>query len=82
MKGSFLGWTLLAVLSLGMSGCGGDDDDDGGGGACAHAQMVCEGNADIEIDCDDFDGTPSSIKDCVGKAANCDAVAACLFGGS
>ena len=81
MKGLLLGSIMLAGLSLASAACGGDDDDDGGGG-CANAQMLCKDNMDVEIDCADFDSAPASIKDCVGKATTCDAVAACIFGGA
>ena len=78
MKGLLLGWTF------GLTACGGDDDDDDGGGACAHAQMLCPsmGDTTIEIDCAEFSSAPASIKDCVGKATNCDGVTACLLGGA
>ena len=81
MKARWMVGTLLATMAMASFACGGDDDDDSGAGACAHAQMVCASDNTIEIDCDDFDSAPASIKECSGKAATCDAVTACLFGG-
>jgi hypothetical protein len=82
MKGHWLGWVLFAAWSLAVAACGDDGGDDGGGGGCAHAQMVCASDPSVEIDCDQFDSAPGSIKECVGRAATCDAVATCLLGGS
>ena len=82
MKRPFLACTLLAALAMGSSACGGDDDDSGGGGGCAHVQLVCKDDSTVMIDCDQYDSAPASIKDCAGKAADCKAVQACLFGGA
>jgi hypothetical protein len=79
MKVRLLGCAALALLSLGLVACG-DDDDSGGG--CANAQMVCADDESVEIDCDEYDSAPASIKECVGNASSCDAVTACFVSAS
>lgn len=67
-------------LALALGACG-DDEDSGGGAGCANAQMVCADNPDVEINCDEWDSAPASIKECAGAATTCEAVQTCLFGG-
>lgn len=77
---TLLGAIALAGLLATSMACG--DDDDGGGGGCAHAQMLCESDSTVEIDCNEFDSAPSSVKSCVASAASCDAVFNCLVSAS
>lgn len=79
MRNRFFVFVVIGLCLASMA-CG-DDEDTGGGAGCAHAQMLCEGNADIEIDCNEWDSAPASVKECAGNATSCDAVEACLFGG-
>lgn len=73
---------LLVFMAVGLSfvamGCG--DDEETGGGGCANAQMVCEDDPSVEIDCTELDMAPANIKQCAGNASTCDAVLACLIG--
>jgi hypothetical protein len=81
MKKLFLSCFVIS-LAFAAGACGDDEDGDGGGGGgCAHVQMVCASDPDVEITCEDFDSAPASVKTCAGNATTCDAVFTCLTGG-
>ena len=73
---------LLVVVSV-ATGCGDDDDGGGGGGdSCAKVQELCDGDANVEIDCDQWDKAPEAVRNCAVEADECGDVAACFLQGA
>jgi formylglycine-generating enzyme required for sulfatase activity len=61
---------------------GGPSTDAGADPRCERAVELCAGEPDVEVDCAVFSSAPTTLRECIGSAQDCDDVVGCLFGGA